>query len=105
VQVDVKNASQRDGDEVVQLYLNFPALPGAPIRALRAFRRIHLAAGETETLTFEISPRDLSFVNEAGDRVVTAADYRITVGGGQPGTGVPFAEATLKIQGEQKFPE
>ncbi|HVO59425.1 MAG TPA: glycoside hydrolase family 3 C-terminal domain-containing protein [Terriglobales bacterium] len=105
VQVDVKNASQHDGDEIVQLYLDFPALPGAPIRALRAFRRIRLAAGATQTVTFEVSPRNLSYVNEAGDRVVTAADYRITVGGGQPDTGAPFAEATLRIHGEQKFPE
>jgi len=80
-------------------------LPGAPIRALRAFRRIRLAAGATQTVTFEVSPRNLSYVNEAGDRVVTAADYRITVGGGQPDTGAPFAEATLRIHGEQKFPE
>ena len=36
VQVDVKNVSQREGDEVVELYLDFANMPGAPIRALRA---------------------------------------------------------------------
>jgi beta-glucosidase len=105
VQVDVKNASQREGDEVVQLYLNFPKLPGAPMRALRAFSRIHLGAGESRHVTLDVTPRDLSYVNEAGDRVITAGEYRVTVGGGQPGTGAPMAEATLAVRGEQKFQE
>jgi len=47
VDADVKNTSQRDGDEVVELYLTFPKLPGAPIRALRGFTRVHIRAGET----------------------------------------------------------
>ena len=34
VEVDVSNIGERDGDEVVELYLNFPKSPGAPHRAL-----------------------------------------------------------------------
>jgi beta-glucosidase len=105
IQVDVKNVSQRDGDEVVQLYLNFPQLPGAPMRALRAFTRVHLGPGESRQVSFSLPPRDLSHVNEAGDRVITAGTYRITVGGGQPGTGAAIAETSLAIRGEQKLPE
>ncbi|MDT9136448.1 fibronectin type III-like domain-contianing protein, partial [Escherichia coli] len=45
VDVDVSNRSKRDGDEVVELYLSFPKVAGAPLRALRGFVRIHLAAG------------------------------------------------------------
>jgi beta-glucosidase len=105
VQLEVKNVSQREGDEVVQLYLNFPKQPGAPVRALRAFSRIHLGPGESRHVTLDVTPRDLSYVNEAGDRVITAGEYRVTVGGGQPGTAAPMAEATLAVRGEQKFPE
>lgn len=105
LQVDVKNASQREGDEVVQLYLNFPKLPGAPIRALRAFTRIHLGPGESRRVTLEVPPRDLSHVNETGDRVIAAGEYRVTVGGGQPGTNAPIAETNLVIRGEQKLPD
>jgi beta-glucosidase len=105
VNVDVKNAGSREGDEVVELYVNFPKLPGAPVRALRGFTRVHLQAGEVRHLKLALQPRDLSYVNEAGDRMVGAGDYTITAGGGQPGTGAAQAEARLSIRGEQKLPE
>ena len=56
-------------------------------------------------LKLTLGPRDLSYVNDAGDRMVAAGDYLITAGGGQPGTGAPHADAHLTIEGEQKLPE
>jgi len=103
--VDVKNASGPAGDEVVEVYLNFPQLPGAPIRALRAFQRVRVEPGETRHVEFTLNPRDLSMVNEAGDRVISAGSYRLSVGGGQPGTTAPIATADFTITGEQKLPE
>jgi beta-glucosidase len=105
VEVDVKNTGKRDGDEVAELYISFPKLPGAPLKALRGFSRVHVKAGEQKHVKLTLSPRDLSYVNEAGDRFVSTGDYLITVGGGQPGSGAPHAEAHLMIQGEQKLPE
>jgi len=105
VEVDVKNTSQQNGDEVVELYLSFPQMPGAPLRALRGFTRVHLNAGEQHHVKLALQPRDLSYVNEAGDRLVAAGDYVITVGGGQPGTPATHAEARLTIRGQQKLPE
>jgi beta-glucosidase len=102
---DVKNAGKQAGDEVAELYLTFPKLPGAPLRALRGFTRIHLDAGEQKHVKLTLSRRDLSFVNEAGDRLVGAGDYIVSVGGGQPGTGAAQADAHLTIRGEQKLPE
>ena len=43
VEVDIRNTSERAGDEVAELYLHFPKSAGAPIRALRGFTRVHLA--------------------------------------------------------------
>jgi beta-glucosidase len=105
VEVDIKNTSQRDGDEVAELYLTFPSVPGAPLRALRGFTRVHLAAGEVRHLTLALQPRDLSLVNEVGDRVVAPGSYRLNLGGGQPGTGESGAEASFTVRGEQKLPE
>ena len=105
VAVDVKNVSQREGDEVVQLYLNFPKVPGAALRALRGFTRIHLGAGETQHVRLELDPRDLSMVNPAGDRIVAGGDYRVHVGGGQLGTAAPGQDAPFTVRGEQKLPE
>src|SRR5579862_4942080 len=105
VEVDVKNVSKKAGDEVLELYLNFPKVAGAPRVALRGFTRVHAGAGELRHVKLSMSPRDLSYVNESGDRLVAAGDYVITIGGGQPGTGAAHAETHLSIQGEQKLPE
>ncbi|HLV88364.1 MAG TPA: glycoside hydrolase family 3 C-terminal domain-containing protein [Candidatus Sulfotelmatobacter sp.] len=105
VEVDIKNTGKRDGDEVAELYIAFPKLAGAPLRALRGFTRLHLNAGEQKHVKLTLGARDMSYVNEAGDRYISAGDYLITIGGGQPGAGAPHAESHLMIQGEQKLPE
>ena len=105
VEVDVKNMSQRSGDEVMELYINFPKMPGAPLRALRGFTRVHLDAGQQEHVKLGLQPRDLSYVNEAGDRFVAAGDYVITVGGGQPNSPATYTEGHLAIRGEKKLPD
>ncbi len=105
VDAEVKNTSLRDGDEVVQLYLTFPKSPIAPIHAMRGFARVHLAAGESRQVHFDLSPRDLSEVNVAGDRNVDPGDYSVIVGGGQPGTAAPRVSADFNIDGTQKLPE
>jgi beta-glucosidase len=105
VEVDVKNTGTHDGDEVVQLYISYPKLAGAPLRALRGFTRVSLKAGEQKHVKLTLAPRDLSYVNEDGDRFVSPGDYVISVGGGQPQTPAPHVEAHLAIQGEQKLPE
>ena len=84
VQVRVTNTSQRDGDEVAQLYLQFGGAAGAPGRALRAFQRLHLQAGESRTLHFTLPARQLSHVKDAGQVVVSAGHYELSVGSGQP---------------------
>ena len=105
VDVYVKNTGKRDGDEVVQLYITFPKMPGTPLKALRGFTRVHLKSGESRQVKLTLAPRDLSYVNDAGDRMVAAGDYLITVGGGQPGTSAAHADGHLTIQGEEKLPE
>jgi beta-glucosidase len=105
IEVDVKNASARAGDEVVELYVTFPKLPGAPLRALRGFTRVHLEAGEVRHVKLALQPRDLSYVNEAGDRMVGTGDYVISAGGGQPGTEAAQIAAHVSVRGEQKLPE
>jgi beta-glucosidase len=103
--VTVSNRGKRAGDEVAQLYLSFPNVPGAPIRALRAFRRVHLEPGESQTLHFDLKPRDLSMVTDAGDPIVAAGQYKISIGGGQPDTDVPAVAGTFQIDGTIALPE
>ncbi len=104
VEVEVKNTSARDGDEVAQAYLAFPELPGAPRHALRGFARVHLRAGAGRVVRFDLRDRDLSHVDESGTHKVSAGAYRVSVGGGQPGRGAGNVEAAFTITGERVLP-
>ncbi|MFY9789617.1 MAG: fibronectin type III-like domain-contianing protein, partial [Candidatus Sulfotelmatobacter sp.] len=88
-----------------ELYLSFPQSPVAPLRALRGFTRIHVGAGDTQHVHFILNERDLSEVDDKGDRIVAAGVYLITVAGGQPGTAAPQAEAKFEIRGKRILPE
>ncbi len=101
----VTNVGERDGDEVAQLYLTFPSVPGAPLRALRGFHRVHLKAGESQTVRFELKPRDLSMVSEAGEIMIADGQYALAVGGGQPNASASSVSKTFRIEGTQKLPE
>jgi beta-glucosidase len=83
VAVTVTNSGNLAGDEVAQLYLKFPDVAGAPIRALRGFQRIHLSAGASQRVEFHLQSRDLSMVTDAGDIIVAQGKYKLSVGGGQ----------------------
>jgi beta-glucosidase len=104
VETLVANTGAREGDEVVQVYLTFPKLPGAPLRALRGFTRVHLKPGERQTVRFTLNDRDLSQVSPDGVHLVRSGKYRISVGGGQPDTGAPVVTGTFDITGERTLP-
>ena len=61
-EVTVTNTGKVAGDEVAQLYLTFPKVDGAPLKALRGFQRVHLDAGASQKLRFELKGRDLGMV-------------------------------------------
>ena len=103
--VRVTNSGTRAGDEVVQLYLNFPDVPGAPIRALRGFRRIHLAPSALSDDAGDLAPRDLSMVTQQGQIIVSAGKYRLSIGGGQPGSELPTVSGAFSIVGQATMPE
>jgi beta-glucosidase len=104
-EVTVTNTGAKAGDEVAQLYLSFPDLPGRPLRALRGFQRVHLEAGAAQKLRFELQPRDLSMVTEEGEPIVAEGFYAISVGGGQPNTGIPVLTKIFNIKGKLTLPE
>lgn len=80
--VMVSNAGQRDGDEVVQLYIHQQAASIArPVKELRGFQRIHLKAGETRRVTFCIDREQLQYLNAQGDPVLEPGLFDIMIGG------------------------
>ena len=104
VEADVRNTAGISADEVTELYLEYPPSPGAPLRALKGFERVHLAPGETRHVTFKLNPRDLSQVTEKGEHRIMPGSYNVSVGGGQPTEGAHGLEAKLQITGEVKLP-
>jgi len=81
----VRNVGEYASDEVVQLYVtDLEASCRVPHCDLRGFRRIHLKPGEERSVSFSLAPRDLSLINEAGERVLEPGRFRVTVGGSQP---------------------
>ncbi|MEP6502600.1 MAG: glycoside hydrolase family 3 N-terminal domain-containing protein [Betaproteobacteria bacterium] len=102
--VDIRNKGDRAGDEVVQAYLEPPASALAPKRALVAFRRLHLQAGESRHVEMVIAPRALSSVDALGTRAIEPGRYAVTVGGGQPGF-APTVRSEFTIAGRQELPK
>ncbi|MET0981951.1 MAG: glycoside hydrolase family 3 C-terminal domain-containing protein, partial [Telluria sp.] len=103
VSTEITNTGSRDGDEVVQLYLAPPAFDGAPRLALRGFERVSLKAGERKQVSFQLAPRDLSFVTRDGERQLMPGTHTLSVGSGQPGTGVAGNSAAITLTGQVRF--
>ena len=79
--VTVTNTGERDGDEVVQLYIrDLVASISRPIKELKGFQRIHLAKGESKEVTFDVTPDMLMFYNADMQRVVEPGDFDIMAG-------------------------
>jgi beta-glucosidase len=96
LRVTVKNDGQREGDEVVQLYLSHGKPSAAmPRVALKAFQRVRLAPGEVREVEMSVSPRDLEVIREDGSRWIDPETVSIAVGGNQPLDGQP---STLTAQ-------
>ncbi|MGC1548407.1 MAG: glycoside hydrolase family 3 C-terminal domain-containing protein [Rhodanobacter sp.] len=103
ISAEIRNDGNRAGDEVVQVYLDSPDSPQAPRHALVGFQRVHLDAGESRKVSFELSPRQLGTVDADGHRAVEAGYYRGFVGGGQPGEANGVA-TEFTITGHETFP-
>jgi len=98
----VHNTSERDGDEVVELYVKPPQTAVSPHVELEGFKRIHLRAGEKQTVQLILTPREMSEVDAKGDRAVMPGDYTIYLAGGQPEQGTPAA--TMHVSGTMALP-
>jgi beta-glucosidase len=89
VKVAVKNTGAVAGDEVVQLYLTHTAPEGetVPLYSLKGFERIHLAPGESRTVSFQLGKKELSVVDSRGADVIRPGRVTVWVGGVSPAAG------------------
>jgi len=81
VEAKVTNTGERAGDEIVQLYVR--DLVGSvtrPVKELKGFQRISLAAGESKTVRFAVPAQELGFHNLNMAYVVEPGEFRVWVG-------------------------
>ncbi|HID91349.1 TPA: glycosyl hydrolase, partial [Candidatus Bathyarchaeota archaeon] len=82
VSVTVRNAGDRAGDEVVQLYVNdVYSSRVTPVKELKAFRRVTLGPGEGKRVTFTLLMEDLGVLQDDGEFITEAGTFEVTVGG------------------------
>lgn len=94
VSVVVRNSGQREGDEVVQLYIRDKVSSVTrPIKELKGFERVTLKPGESRTVSFAITPESLQMWNDEMRRVVEPGEFEIMTGN----SSVALQSATLTV--------
>jgi len=82
VAFELANTGARDGDEVAQVYVHeTTASVATPVQELKAFSRVHLKAGETQTITLHIKRANLAVWGASRTWNVEPGEYTATVGG------------------------
>ena len=83
VSVDVTNAGLMEGDDIVELYVtDLQSSVPMPDKQLKGFKRVHLAIGETATVTFTLTADELYYFSEADNSFeIEPGEFRLKVGG------------------------
>jgi beta-glucosidase len=78
---DIENTGSREGDEVVQLYIDdVLSSVSTPVKELRGFERIKLAPGEKKSVRFQLTPEHLSLLDINLQPVVEPGMFKVMVG-------------------------
>ncbi len=81
IKASVRNAGKREGEEVVQLYINdVVASVTRPVKELKGFERIYLEAGEKKTVEFQLTADQLAFYNRDMELKVEPGVFTVMVG-------------------------
>ncbi len=82
ISVNVRNNGKRAGKEVIQLFISdMVASITPPVKRLRAFEKINLEVGESKTITFSISAKDLAFVGIENKWITEPGAFEIEISG------------------------
>lgn len=80
-EVEVANVSERDGKEVVQLYVrDILSSVATPVKQLKAFRKVNIPAHDKVKVRLEVPVEELSLYNERMQEVVEPGDFEIQIG-------------------------
>ncbi|MGO1200875.1 MAG: fibronectin type III-like domain-contianing protein, partial [Dermabacteraceae bacterium] len=103
ISATVTNASDRDGKEVVQLYLSDPvASVVRPLKRLVGFTKVGLAAGESTRVSFRLHADRTSFTGRDLQRIVEPGEFRVRLGASSEDSTL---EGSFRIDGEVRVIE
>lgn len=79
--VTVTNTGDREGKEVVQLYIrDMVGKLSRPLRQLRGFEKISLAPGESKTVEFTLTPQDLGYYDNTAKWICEPGEFKVFIG-------------------------
>lgn len=94
---DIANKGKVDGDEVAQVYIKNPNDPQAPIKALRAYKRVHIKAGASEKVSLNLDKKAfLSFNDDTQAFETRPGKYQILYGSSSLDKDLKTAEVTIQ---------
>lgn len=94
---DIANTGGRDGDEVAQVYIKNPNDPDGPIKALKAYKRVHVKAGESVPVSIRLEPKAFeSFNDHTQTMEVRPGKYLIVYGGSSADKELKSIEVTIQ---------
>jgi beta-glucosidase len=103
LKVDVKNVGDREGEEVVQLYVGREyGSVTRPVKELKGFARVHLEPGQKKTVQFKIHTDVLSYYNRRMELVVEPGVYKFMVGASS--ADIRFSDEVELVGEERKVP-
>lgn len=104
-EVTVSNIGKIRGEEVVQLYLSdLESAIELPVYALKGFQKVDLWGGQSQKVSFEITPEMMQMVNETGERLIENGQFKVYIGGAVPSQrsidlgAAKFVEATFEVR-------
>ncbi len=78
---DIHNKGEFDGFEIAQCYIqDIVASMSRPVKELKAFEKVFVAKGKTETVTLKLTKEDLSFYDGRGNKIFEPGDFRVEIG-------------------------
>lgn len=94
---DLANTGKMDGEEVAQVYIKNPNDPEGPIKALKAFKRVHVKAGDTQSVAMRLEPKAFeSFNDHTQTMEVRPGKYQILYGGSSADKDLKSVEVTIE---------
>jgi beta-glucosidase len=94
--IPVSNKGKRDGTEVVQVYVKKVNDAGGPIKTLRGFKKVEVAAGKTNPVTIDLAPSAFEFYDRSQQKMaVSSGEYEVYYGTSSDSKNLKMTKITI----------